>query len=85
MVLKIIYVNDGRYDFVLPQLLIYFNQKKNKQKEGNARQKGLPRNCELQNTSRRTKKYGKVISSNVLFGVSQCQGGRLDSLWMDST
>ena len=29
-----------------------------KKKEGNARQKGLPRNCELQNTSWRTKKYG---------------------------
>ena len=28
-----------------------FYPKKNKQKEGNARQKGLPRNCELQNTS----------------------------------
>ena len=48
-----------------------FYPKKNKQKEGNARQKGLPRNCELQNTSWRTKKYGQVISLNVVFGVSQ--------------
>ena len=59
--------------------------KKNKQKEGNARKKGLPRNCELQNTSWRTKKYGQVISPNVVFGVSQFQGGQIGSLWMDST
>ena len=48
-----------------------FYSKTNKQKEGNARQKGLPRNCELQNTSWRTKKYGQVISPNAFFGVSQ--------------
>ena len=58
VVSKLIYENDGGYDCVLPRLLIYFNQKTNKQKEGNARQKGLPRNCELQNTSWLTKNYG---------------------------
>ena len=62
-----------------------FYLKTNKQKEGNARKKGLPRNCELQNTSWRTKKYVPVISPNVVFGVSQFQGGRISSLWMDNT
>ena len=52
-----------------------FYPKTNKQKEGNARKKGLPGNCELQNTSWRTKKYGQVIFLNVVFGVSQFQGG----------
>ena len=44
--------------------------------------KGLPGNCELQNTSWRTKKYGQEISPNGVFGVSHLQGGRVGFQWI---